>query len=131
MSLQRRWYEEVWNQGNEAAIDELAAPDVIAHGLTDADGKEVVGTEAFKTLFRAFRSALTDLHVDVQDSIQQGDMSAARCVVTASHTGEGLGIVAKGNRVTFTGMTMCREKDGRLVESWNHFDFATMYQQMQ
>ena len=131
MSLQRRWYEEVWNQGRESAIDELAAPDVIAHGLKDADGNEVVGTEAFKVMFRAFRSALPDMHVEVQALIQQGDLSAARLVVTATHTGEGLGIAATGKRVTFTGMAMGREKDGKLVEAWNNFDFATMYQQMQ
>jgi hypothetical protein len=28
----KRWFEEVWNEGNEAAIDELLSADVIIHG---------------------------------------------------------------------------------------------------
>ena len=131
MSLQRRWYEEVWNQGRESAINQLAVPDVIAHGLTDADGQEIVGTEAFKVMFRAFRAASPDLHVEIEALIQHGDLSAARCIVSATHTGEGLGIVAKGNRVNFTGMSMIRERDGKLVEAWNNFDVATLFQQLQ
>lgn len=91
MSVQRRWYEEVWNQGRESAIDEMAEPDAIGHGLTDPTGQEVVGTEAFKAMFRAFRGALSELHVEVDELILQGDLSVARCVVTGMHTGEGLG----------------------------------------
>ena len=131
MSIQRRWFQEVWNEGRESAIDEMAAPDAIGHGLTDPEGKEVVGIEAFKAMYRAFRGALSDIHVDVQQLITEGDVSVARCVVTATHTGEGLGKTPTGNRVTFTGMSMVRERDGKIVESWNNFDFATMYQMMQ
>ena len=131
MSIQRRWYQEVWNEGRESAIDEMTVPEVIGHGLTDPDGREVVGVEAFKAMYRAFRAALSDIHVDVQELITEGDVSVARCVVTATHTGEGLGKTPNGNRLTFTGMSMTRERDGRIVESWNNFDFATMYQMMQ
>lgn len=28
-----RWFEEVWNDGRAEAIDELAAPDIVSHGL--------------------------------------------------------------------------------------------------
>ena len=130
MSVQSRWYEEVWNQGRESAIDELAEPDVIAHGLTDSAGQEVVGTEAFKAMFRAFRSSLSGLHVEVEQLIVQGDTSVARCVVTGTHTGNGLGKEPKGRPVRFTGMSMVRERGGKIAEAWNNFDFATMFQQM-
>jgi hypothetical protein len=45
MSIQRRWFEEVWNQGREATIDELLAPDVVGHGLVDPNGNEVTGID--------------------------------------------------------------------------------------
>ncbi len=131
MSIQRRWYEEVWNRGRESAIDEMSEPNVIGHGLTDPNGQEVVGAEAFKAMFRAFRGAFSEMHVEVEELIMQGDVSVARCVVTGMHTGDGLGKQPKGRPVRFTGMSMCRERDGKIVEAWNNFDFATMFQQME
>ena len=32
-AIVRRWFEEVWNQGREAAIDELMAQDAAVHGV--------------------------------------------------------------------------------------------------
>jgi len=134
MSVLNRWFDEVWNQGRESAIDEMVAPEAVVHGLYGPDGKEVVGVESFKAMYRAFHSALSDIHVameEIEEIVEQGAMSVARCVVTATHTGDGLGKSPRGNRVTFTGMTMARERDGKIVEGWNNFDFATMYQMMQ
>ena len=131
MSIQRRWFEEVWNQGREATIDELLAPDVVGHGLVDPNGNEVKGIESFRSFWRAFQATFSDIHVDVQEVVTEGDLSVVRFVVTAKHTGEGVGKPAKGKPVKFAGMTMVRIKDGRIAESWNNVDFMTMYQQME
>jgi predicted ester cyclase len=131
MTLMHRWFEEVWNQGRESAIDEMSYHDVTGHGLQSQDGNEVNGMESFKTYYRQMRSALSDIHVVVEDVITEGDLTVARCTVTAKHTGEGLGKVPKGNPINFTGMTMARMKDGKIAEAWNNFDFQTMYQQME
>jgi predicted ester cyclase len=61
----------------------------------------------------------------------QGDLSAARCVITAVHTGDGLNRVPLNRPIHFTGMVMVRVRDGKIVESWNYFDFETMYKQME
>jgi predicted ester cyclase len=131
MSILNRWFEEVWNQGRESAIDELTEPDAGTHGLVDAEGKAIAGREAFKALFRSFHAAFSEIHVKVEEVVEQGDLSVARCVVTGKHTGGALGMTPKGNRVEFTGMCMIRERDGRIAEAWNNFDFATMYRQME
>jgi len=130
MSILRQWFDEVWNQGRESAIDELSASHVATHGLMNADGTEIVDREGFKAMFRNFHAAFSEIHVEVEEVVEQGDLSVARCVVTGRHTGDGLGVTPKGNSVRFTGMTMIREKDGKMVEAWNNFDFATMYQQL-
>ncbi len=31
-AFDRRWYEEVWNQGKVASYEELASPDRVTHG---------------------------------------------------------------------------------------------------
>jgi predicted ester cyclase len=130
MTILNRWFEEVWNQGRESAIDEILYPGATVHGLTGADGNPAEDIQSFKALYRAFHAAFSDIHVEVEESIQQGDICAVRCVVTATHTGEGLGKLPKGNPITFTGMCFVRVKDGRIIEGWNNFDFATMFQQM-
>jgi steroid delta-isomerase-like uncharacterized protein len=126
-----RWFEEVWNQGRESAIDELSCDDVPGHGLSTADGNEIRGMDSFKAYYRQMRAALSDIHVTVEKVVTEGDFTVARCVVTAKHTGEGLGKPPKGNAVQFTGMTMAHIKDGKIAEAWNNFDFMTMFQQME
>jgi steroid delta-isomerase-like uncharacterized protein len=130
MTLIERWFKEVWNEGREAAIDELSYTDVVGHGLQDPDGKTVQGMDAFKAFYRQFRAALSDIHVTIEDTVTEGDRVVARCTVTAKHTGEGLGKPPKGNPVNFAGMTMVRIKDGKIAEAWNNYDFMTMFQQM-
>jgi len=131
MTLMNQWFEEVWNKGRESAIDEMSFHDVPGHGLQGPDGGEVRGMDAFKAFYRQFRSALSDIHVVVEDVVTEGDLTVARRTVTAKHTGEGLGKPPKGNPVKFTGMTMARVKDGKIAEAWNNFDFMTMFQQME
>jgi predicted ester cyclase len=125
-----RWFEEVWNKRREDAIDEMFDCDGIAHGLADQSGNERCGPEGFKPFFRSFVSAIPDLHVTVGDVIVEGDRLAARCTVSGTHTGEGIGIAPTNMPVEFSGMCMVRVKDGKIVEAWNNFDFMAMFQQM-
>jgi len=129
-NLLHRWFDEVWNKGRGEAIDQMAAPDVIAHGLVDAEGYKVVGREAFKVFWHQFRTAFPDLRVEVHDGFADGDKVMVRCTVTGTHKGEGIGLAPTRKAVTFTGMCIARIKDGQIVEAWNNFDFLGLYQQL-
>lgn len=64
-AVARDWFERVWNQGRESAIDELLAADARMHGLPTPDGKPIVGPAAFKPFYRALRmGALDDAMAD-------------------------------------------------------------------
>ncbi len=129
--LIHRWFDEVWNNKSEAAIDELLAPDVIGYGLEDPDGDtKIVGPEAFKRLHRAFVSAYPDIKIEVLDTVSEGDKVAARCRVIGTHQGEGLGVQPTGSLVEFTGMLIVRVENDQIVEAWNEFDFMQMYTQL-
>lgn len=129
-SLIHRWFEEVWNNQSEDAIDEMLTEDGIVNGLNDADGNPLRGPEGFKTLHRAFLSAYPDLKITVEDTVSDGDKIAARCTVRATHSGEGLGVLPTDQPVEFTGMAIVKIKDGKIVEAWNEFDFMKMYSQV-
>ena len=129
-TFMHRWFEEVWNRKNEAAIDEMCDENVVANGLTDAEGKTVCGVESYKNLFRTFLAAYPDIKITVEDTIAEGDKIAARCRVSATHTGDALGIAPTSNPVEFTGIAIVQLKDGKIVEAWNQFDFMKMYTQL-
>jgi predicted ester cyclase len=122
-----RWFEEVWNNKNEAAIDEMFAEDGVGHGL---GGPDIHGPEEFKTFHRAFVSAYPNLTVTVEDTLVDGDKIAVRCKVTGSHDGHGIGVSPTNQPVEFTGMVIVRVEDGKIVEAWNEFNFMAMYQQL-
>jgi len=130
MTILERWFEEVWNKGNESAIDEMADPNVVGHGLLDADGKEVHNVAGFKVFYKQFRSAFPDIHIEIEETVSEGNKIAARCLVTATHTGQGIGRAPTNKPVRFTGMCIVRIKDGKIAEAWNNFDFLAMQQQL-
>ena len=124
--LARRWFEEVWNQSRETAIDELMLPDCVVHGL----GPDQHGPEGFKPFFKMYRDAFPDIHVTIESIVSEGDLAAVRWTAAGTHKGDGLGFPATGKRVELTGMAFLRSENGRLVEGWNNFDQLGMLQQV-
>jgi steroid delta-isomerase-like uncharacterized protein len=128
--LVRRWFDEVWNKGRAEAIDEMFAPDGVAHGLSEDPEHPIIGAGGFKPFHQTFRGAFPDIEVVVEDMIAEGDKVAARCLVRGKHAGDNLGIAASNAPVEFTGMTIVRIRDGQIVEAWNNFDFMRMNKQI-
>ena len=129
-TLIRRWFEEVWNQGREEAIDEMFAQHGVAHGLADESGNELRGPTDFKPFFHKFRSAFPDMQIVVEDTVAENDKVAARCTVRGKHQSDSLGFAATGRSTEFTGITIVRIERGQIVEAWNNFDFMTMSRQL-
>jgi steroid delta-isomerase-like uncharacterized protein len=129
-ALIRRWFEEVWNKGRADAIPELFADDGVAHGLSDDAANPLRGPAGFLPFHAQFREAFPNIEVVVEDQIAEGDMVATRCSVRGKHTGHSLGFAATQAPVEFTGVTITRIKDGKIVEAWNNFDFMKMYRQL-
>jgi steroid delta-isomerase-like uncharacterized protein len=128
-ALARRWFEELWNQGREETIDRLLSADAIVHGLPAPDGKPMIGPAGFKPVFRQFKGAFPDMRIVIDKVVREGDCVACHCTATGTHTGPGMG-AASNNSVRFTGITIIRAKDGKLVEGWNAWDFLGCFQQI-
>ncbi len=124
--LARRWFEEVWNQRKESAIEAMMTPGCRAHGLGVGDAA-LVGPEGFKTFHRSFCGAFPDLRVTVDDTIAEGDKVAIRWTATMTHLGDGLGFPASGKKVSMDGSTIAIVKDGKIDEGWNHMDITGLF----
>jgi steroid delta-isomerase-like uncharacterized protein len=125
----KRWFEEVWNQGRGEVIEELMAPDGIAHGLGDGGG-DLHGVDGFKAFHAAYVGAFPDIRFEVDDVIAEGDRVAIRFHGSGTHSGGQLGLAPTGKAVSFTGMTFTRWKDGQIQEGWNNVDMLAIMQQI-
>ena len=115
-----RWYEQVWNNANENSIDDLLDEQAVIHGLgTETDKK---GPTAFRPFYHSFRESFPSVNIQVEPIFQNPEFEAAQCTVNAA--------TADGRRVNFTGLSIIRVKDGKLIEGWNAFDFETMNKQL-
>ena len=129
-ALTRRWFEEVWNKGREAAIDEMLAADGIAYGLAE-DGQDLPGPAEFRRFYRQFRSGIPDIRITVDQVIGEGDTTAVRFTAHGTHSGDGLGIKATHRAIRVTGICMMRwREDGTIAEGWNEFDAAGLMRQI-
>jgi steroid delta-isomerase-like uncharacterized protein len=126
-AIVRQWFQEVWDERREEAIDRLMAPDAKIYGLSEG---EMVGPASFKPLYKTFCDAFADFKVEVVQTVVESNRVAALCHVTGRHAGDSLGCPATGRRVDFWGTTIVRVEDERIVEGWNTFDFLSMYQQV-
>ena len=90
-ALTERWFEEVWNKGRAEAIREMVTEDLVVHGLSDAKGEAIKGVKEFDRFHSQFVNAFPNIQVKVEDLIAEGDKVAARCTVSAKHTGDALG----------------------------------------
>jgi steroid delta-isomerase-like uncharacterized protein len=125
-ALLRRWFDEVWNTGSAAAINQMLASHAVVHGF----GIDLRGPEAFKPFHSAYRNAFPDVTIKVDDVVAEGDLVAARWSGKGTHRGEGLGFPATGRRVDFSGTVFARIEQGKIVEAWNMFNQLEMLQQL-
>jgi steroid delta-isomerase-like uncharacterized protein len=127
--LARRWFEEVWNQRKESAIEAMLIPGCRAHGLGGGVAT-LIGPEGFKTFHRSFCGAFPDLRVTVHDTIAEGDRVAIRWTATMTHLGDGLGFPASGKKVSMDGSTIVVIKDGKIDQGWNHMDLTGLFAEL-
>jgi predicted ester cyclase len=124
--LGRRWFEQVWNQRRREAIAEMLTPDAVLH----ESGIDSIGPEGFYPFYDRLRATFPDLHVDVEDTIAEGDKICVRWSCTAKHTGGGLGIAPTGVTIHVTGISILRAAGGKLVEGWQNWDMMGMMEQI-
>ena len=125
----REWFDRVWNKRDPEAVRVLFAPDGIAYGIRRGE-VDVHGPEEFIEFHQRLVAAFSEMHFSIQAVLEDGDLTAARFVVTGTHDGDGLGIPATNRDVVFHGMSFARWRDGKIVEGWNNYDQLGLLQQI-
>ncbi|WP_137288864.1 ester cyclase [Natronorubrum halophilum] len=115
-ALARRMQEDVWNEGNVDAVDDLFTEGFVQHSPWEPS--ELRGRAEFKEQIEAFRAAFPDLHGTIDDVIAEGDTVANRFTMHATHRGEFMGVEPTGTEVELVGTIFARVEDGRIAERW-------------
>lgn len=126
-TIVRRALEEPW-KGNLDVVDELIARDYVGHD--PANPEPLRGPAGVKEFISTYRSAYPDARVTVDQQLAEGDMVATRWTGRGTHEGDLLGVAPTGKRVTITGITFSRLKDGKIVEEFQNWDTFGMMQQL-
>jgi predicted ester cyclase len=88
------------------------------------------GVEGLTEMVERYRSAISGLTVEIEHQFTEGDYVASRYTIHGTHTGELMGAPASGNDVAFSGITVSRCRDGKLVEEWEITDTLGLLRQV-
>jgi steroid delta-isomerase-like uncharacterized protein len=109
------------------AIGQLVAPEYVLHV---AGSPDIEGPEMLKAMVAGSLAALSDVKLTADDMVAEGDKVATRWTMTATHSGEFMGVPATGKRLTIHGVIIDRFVGGRVVEAWENFDMFGLMQQL-
>jgi steroid delta-isomerase-like uncharacterized protein len=119
--------EEFWNTGDMAIADEVYSVDFVNHDPTAPDVRDL---ESYKGFAAAVRAGMPDLHVTPEVIVAEGDKVASCWTATGTQTGELVGIPPTDIQARWTGITIYRYADGKVVEAWWSKDMAGLLEQL-
>ena len=126
--LIKRFYDEVFGNGNLDLIDELTTEGLVDHeeGLPG----QPPGREGVKFFIKALREAFPDIKAEVDVTLSEGDLAAARAIARGTHEGEFMGVPPSNKSVEFEGIDIIRVEDGKVAEHWGVTDTMSLMQQI-
>ena len=126
-----RRFHDATNTGDaeliSKTIDELVEPDAAIHTPLPI---EATGAPLLKEVFRRLLRAYPDLHITVEDLIEEGDRIVSRNTVTGTHQGEYMGLPPTGKSVTYNEIMIVRFAGGRVAETWGVVDVFSQMKQL-
>lgn len=120
-----RWIE-LLNAGRFDELAEAAAADLVLHHAPDQ--APVAGLDNVAAIFAMYHGAFPDMHIEVLDSVADGDTVMLRNFNTGTHRGELYGIAPSGRAVRYAEVSTYRVRGGKIVEKWAGADVATAIQ---
>ena len=115
VAIVTRYWDEVWNAQNDAALAEVFAADEVHHwGVGDT----TTGIDEFLARIAAFRAAFPDFQIHVEKTVKEADHVVSYYRATGTHQGEWLGVPATGNAIEYNGVNIFRIACGKIAESW-------------
>lgn len=114
-TLMRRFYA-AFNARKLDDLDDVMAADVVDHNPIPDQPAGLVG---LKIALAGFFAAFSDIQIEVEQVLVDGNYVVVRQVARGVHDGDFLGIAATGKLVEIRSHDIGRVEDGRIVEVWH------------
>ena len=126
--IMRRWFAQVWNQGDVSAIDELLDPDAIVDGLLPDQNHN--GRERFKEFHKLLYSAFSDFDLTVDEVVSSGEHVTGSWHGTVVHSGIFQGRSATGKRIKLHGTFEGEIVGGKITSGNNKWNYDELLPQI-
>jgi steroid delta-isomerase-like uncharacterized protein len=123
----QRFNDEYINTGDAEVMAEFLAPDCRMYGNGEC---EADGLAAYAEMLSGFRTAFPDLEHKCDEIMSDGDRVAERFTTRGTHRSEFQGVPPTGKRVEFTGTSIFKLRDGKIVEERTSVDLLALMSQL-
>lgn len=113
--LVERFYSELWNRWNDAAVDGTLSPAFTFRGSL---GLQTSGRQGWRRYRDLVRAGSADFHNEIVELVCEGERAAARLHYTGTHTGVLLGMPATQRRFEYSGAAFFTADQQWLTSAW-------------
>jgi steroid delta-isomerase-like uncharacterized protein len=126
--LIKKYFEEVWNQGNLEVLDEILDENYINH--SPGAPNPPTGPAGLKPIVAAIREAFPDLKYIIENIVIAENQIAVHTIMTGTHLGDFFGIAPTGKQIRVNQMQIERIKNNKIIEHWRVTDDLNLMRQL-
>ena len=125
--LIERFYGDLWNRWDDAAVNQILAPNFRFRGSL---GHTVEGRDGWRAYRDMIRDGSGDFHNEIVDLVVAEERGAARLQYTGTHTGTLLDLTATGRRFAYAGAAFFTASANQLTDAWVLGDVTALRKQL-
>lgn len=122
-----RAQQEMFAQGDPAAVDTWTTPDVVDHAAPPGAPS---GRDGIRSTIAWLHSGLDDIRYEIETGFASGDLVTMRNTVGGTHVRPWMGAEPTGRSFTVNQIHIFRVQDGRIAEHWACRDDLGMMRQL-
>jgi predicted ester cyclase len=127
ITLVRRFYEQLWNNWDDAAVDDTLAPGFTFRGSL---GRQTTGRSGWRAYRDHVHRGSSDFHNEIITLVADGHQAAARLLYSGTHTGFLLDFTPTGRAFSYAGAAFFTAADGLLTSAWVLGDLHDLRRQL-
>lgn len=117
---------DIWNRREIDVIDKFFDTNAVIHSTLG----DFRGPEDMKKIVNTWFIAFPDIKINIQFSIQDKDKIAVHWDAACTHQGIFKDIAPTGNQISYSGITVYRIPECKILEYWAYVDMEYIIHQL-
>ena len=123
-ALALRYHNDIYQKGMLEVADEILSPNFVLHNPTLPEELRK-GPDGAKKYASAVIAAIPDRKLVNEDIFAKGDKVLLRWTISGTNTGQLFGNPPTGKPYVATGFDLFRISNGKIMEMWQQYNFAS------